>query len=367
MIDPRRASLRLLALLTFAAFAAALPAGRAAAQSAPANQNQSPNGKIVFQSTQGGDGYVSDVYVMDADGRRQTRLTDSPSNDAYPVWSPKGDQIAFVSDRGGNGYEIYLMNPDGSNQRLLRNAEHGGPLNAVEFEWSPDGTMIKFLRGGKIFVVEAVAPGGGDSTAPVQDLSPNSSFSAYDSAAAWSPDCQRIALISTGTAGFPDLFVMNSDGTGRTQLTFTPEAESNPRWVQGGARIAYDSHREGPRELFVINPDGTGDAKLSSGVGSLSGAVWSPDGARLAFVVGTGKVYTANADGSQPTLLTNFQANGGRVFWSPDGSKVVFHSYTGNSVDVFVVNADGSRQALNYTKTRRDDEFSYSWQRVATH
>jgi hypothetical protein len=76
MTFPRRAGLPALALLTFVA---ALAPALAAAQSAP-SKSQSPNGKIVFQSTQGGDGFVNDIYVMDADGEHQTRLTDNASD-----------------------------------------------------------------------------------------------------------------------------------------------------------------------------------------------------------------------------------------------------------------------------------------------
>src|SRR5688572_16442307 len=120
MTDPRRASVRFLALLTLAFLAAALPL-KHAAQSAPAKQ-QSPNGRIAFQSTQGSDGFTNDIYVMNADGKRQTRLTDDPGDDVSAQWSPQGDRIAFLSDRRGNGYEIYLMSADGTNQHLLREA-----------------------------------------------------------------------------------------------------------------------------------------------------------------------------------------------------------------------------------------------------
>src|SRR5919206_2741700 len=124
---PRKTSARWLAVLTLAA-SAALPLWRASAQSAPAKAS-SPNGKIVFQSTQGGDGFTSDIYVMDADGKHQTRLTDNTTaDDASPLWSPSGGQIAFFSNRGGD-YEIYLMGADGANQRPLRSAANGGPVS----------------------------------------------------------------------------------------------------------------------------------------------------------------------------------------------------------------------------------------------
>ena len=50
---------------------------------------------------------------MDADGGNVTRLTEGPSNDRSPTWSPDGRRIAFTSDRDGDD-EVYVMNADGT-------------------------------------------------------------------------------------------------------------------------------------------------------------------------------------------------------------------------------------------------------------
>ena len=53
---------------------------------------------------------------MNADGTAQTRLTNNAASDAYPVFSPDGQKIAFTSTRDGNS-EIYVMNADGTARR----------------------------------------------------------------------------------------------------------------------------------------------------------------------------------------------------------------------------------------------------------
>ena len=69
-----------------------------------------------------------DIFVMNADGSGQARLTDHPASDRYPHWSPDGSKIVFDTNRDGN-YEIYVMNPDGSDQVNL--------TNSAESEWWP--------------------------------------------------------------------------------------------------------------------------------------------------------------------------------------------------------------------------------------
>src|SRR5260221_1317060 len=70
----------------------------------------SAQGKIAFTSNRDGN---NEVYVMNADGTGVTRLTNDPAIDQDPAWSPDGSRITFTSTRNGN-YDIYVMNADGT-------------------------------------------------------------------------------------------------------------------------------------------------------------------------------------------------------------------------------------------------------------
>lgn len=106
----------------------------------------SPDGrKIAFAS---GPSQQQQIYVMNADGSDPVRLTDSNSdgNAVAPDWSPNGHRIVFQSNRDSTeearNDEIYVMNADGSDQRRLTNY----PGQDVDADWSPDGRMIAFQR-----------------------------------------------------------------------------------------------------------------------------------------------------------------------------------------------------------------------------
>lgn len=100
------------------------------------NPTWSPDGnKIAFESYRDGQ---AEIYVMNADGSGQTRLTHNPGFDGMPAWSPDGSKIAFASYRNG-GYFIHVMNADGSGVVKRSNQPY-----SANPSWSPDGSKIAY-------------------------------------------------------------------------------------------------------------------------------------------------------------------------------------------------------------------------------
>ncbi len=260
----------------------------------------SPGGsKIAFASRRDG---TFHIYVMNADGSNQTRLTNSKANDQGPSWSPDGLRIAFFSDRDGNS-EIYVMNSDGSNQkRLTSNSSFDGELPA----WSPDGSRLAFYsnRDGnnEIYVMN---PDGSNQTRITHNAS-------SDTLPVWSPDGSRL-LFSSDRFGHIGLFVMNADGSNIAQLTKTAARDDYATWSPDGSRIVFISNRDDPAwEIYIMNADGSSQARLTRTRDWDLDPAFSPDGKMIIFNSrrdGRRGIYVMNADGSNQTKLTNLEVN----------------------------------------------------------
>ena len=90
-----------------------------------------------------------------------------------------------------------------------------------------------------------------------------------------------------------ELFVMNSDGTGKKQLTITNNRESNPVWINNGQKIAFLGNETGSSQIWSMNPDGGGMTQISNIDGGINGFSFSPDGKKVLFVKDVKSIVTA--------------------------------------------------------------------------
>jgi Tol biopolymer transport system component len=180
---------------------------------------------------------------------------------------------------------------------------------------------------------------------------------------AWSPDGTKIAFRAQRD-GNDEIYLMNTDGSGQTNLTQTVASEEDPAWSPDGTRIAFDSDSSTNYDVFVMNADGTGRENLTEDPGGDYSATWSPDGTKIAFVsdrTGDSEIFAMNADGSGQTNLT--QAPASEEYspaWSPDGTRIVFTSGRDGNNEIYVMNANGSGQVNISNNTQADDSPAWS-------
>lgn len=154
----------------------------------------------------------------------------------------------------------------------------------------------------------------------------------------WSPDGARLVFVSNRD-GDNEIYTMGVDGTGLQRLTDNTIDDSYPCWSPDGTRVVFVTVIGGVgARLFTVNADGSGLAQLSDEPADQP--EWSPDGTKIAYVSGSA-IWVANADGSTPTNLTS-GSSGSAPSWSPDGARIVFTSPRAGTIQVFVMNSDGS-------------------------
>jgi len=247
----------------------------------------------------------NELFVMDADGSRQTRLVTHSSVSIYaPAWSPDGSRIAYQLSPGAaeeSDGDLHLANADGS-----------GPIP----------------------------------------------FSPRSDSPSWSPDGRQIVFHSDRSeAGNQDVHIADADGSNVRRLTTEPTLDFIPMWSPNGSRIAFNTERSGRTEVWVMNVDGTDQHRLVDGGDSFVGS-WSPDGMRIAFASnrdGDYEVYTADAAGSDVTQITASDASDYDPRWSPDGAQLLFVSFRDGEAELYLVDAEGG-EPINLSRNATMDE-----------
>ncbi|HEV7255393.1 MAG TPA: Tol-Pal system beta propeller repeat protein TolB [Mesorhizobium sp.] len=177
----------------------------------------SPDGQKVIMSLLRDDGN-SNIFAMDLRSRTTTRLTNSNAIDTSPSYSPDGSQVVFTSDRGGQP-QIYIMNADGSGQNRI---SFGGGQYSTPV-WSPRGDLVAFTKqaGGEFQIGVMRTDGSGErilSTGYLQE------------GPTWAPN-GRVLMFFREAAGSGGPKLHSIDLTGRNEQQIpTENFASDPAW-----------------------------------------------------------------------------------------------------------------------------------------
>jgi TolB protein len=280
----------------------------------------------------------TEVFIADPTSGDLFNVSRSPkSEDRYPCWSPDGRQIVFMSDRESTT-NLWLCNVDGSNVRRLLTSPD--VCYMPSWQRTPQGERIVFGMHGDKPNMASIRPDGTDLVILGEGHDPT-----------LSPDGKLICYTGHPPEGGVTVYVMSWDGSEKRRLvpSTSQVGATFPNWSPDAKRIVYSFPVGDALELFLINLDGTGQSQLTTfGAPSVcTPAAWSPDGKWISFrrtderywsnpermrkvysekPADKRPVWVIRPDGSEATVIEplRFQMaiDGSRASWKPNGRRM---------------------------------------------
>jgi Tol biopolymer transport system component len=293
----------------------------------------SPDGtRIAYSSNSSG---RRQVYSIGLDGSGRIRHTQSASVDSQPSYNGDGTRIAFATNRDMQS-EIYLALATGSGGESLTH----NFVNDFSPAFSYDGTRIVF-----------VSDRSGDDQ--IHRFTIGSAYSAKltsdgeNTDPSFTPDDNQIVFASNRGDGSWQIFRMDADGDNQEQVESAPTGDNRRPWCSpNGGKIVFDTDRGGNRQVAVVNSDGTGFTQLTSGAHECMEPKFSPDGIRIAFtrvIEGVDQVWIMDSNGANQVQLTNVSMRCSAPAWSPNGQYIIYTRWvSGGGREVWKISIDGS-------------------------
>jgi len=237
--------------------------------------------------------YVLKIAGLVGDAFHVSQLTQIDKDNCLPSFSPDGRYIAFTSYRDEDG-EIYIMNADGAEQKRLTIHPQKNDYSA---SFSADGKKILFASSDDRLSQANVTLQSDGSSARSElfyllDLNGNQMTPLMNNASpignpVFSPDGGQIAF-EANAGGNLDIYLMDTDGKNRRRITTEPADDGQPAFSPDGKYIAFVSRRDDNYELYMMDVDGSNQRRLTYTSVDEYDPAFSSDGKKLAYVSARG-------------------------------------------------------------------------------
>lgn len=260
-------------------------------------------GTRIVYARRTGPGQPKEIWMTEFGSNEQVQISHDGVIAMLPAWGP-GGSIAWTGYRSGDP-DLYITRCDGCKNMVSRDGPYvfsarPGLDSGVAF--SPDGTFAAItlvtLGNSDVWLLDGHT---GEEVARLTD-SP-----AIDASATWSPDGQQIAFVSD-RLGFPQVFVMKSDGRDQHPLPLPGSYNTSPDWSPDGTEIAYQARGMGsPFSIWSFDLTTGSARRLTSGPWEDEEPSWSPDGRAIVFTStrqgGRKLLYVMSRSGSGVRVL----------------------------------------------------------------
>jgi tricorn protease len=202
----------------------------------------SPNGKEIAFIARG------EVFVTSIDKSFTKRLTNTPENERFVSWGPKGESVIYSSERNGK-WSVYKTGkvrkeePFFYASTLIKEEPLiENKLDNYLAQYSPDGKKIAFIEGRRTLKIKDI-----DSKKEVTLLTPKDLFHMRDGDKyfTWSPDSKWLLVDWSKTLSNSEVLLMAADGSKRINLNESGYYDYSPKWVNGGKQMLWFSNRNG--------------------------------------------------------------------------------------------------------------------------
>jgi len=309
--------------------------------------------------------YLEKTYWPDVQDRTEPadiskRMTDHEKKRHFlngsPALSPKGDRLAYISDRSDYS-DIYLMSTiDGKNLGKLVQGERSNLFEEMHWtrpgmDWSPDGNKIVFAAkaGGKdaLYILDV----GKKSIAASHAFDLDGIYSPK-----WSPDGNRIVFMGL-KGNESDIYIFSLSDQKLDKLTNDIFSDMDPAWSPDGREIVFVSDRgdslgpvqEGFKirshsyqqlDLYVEQVDTKSLTRITNDAADEASPLFGPNGKKILFVSdqnGIDNIFILNRDSHETIPVTNLLTGVSQVSISKDASRLAFSSFYNGGYDIFMI------------------------------